>query len=107
MRIKTLFLNKRQKYNNIKQRCKRLFKKTGGSCVSKLAKISPQSFWRNVRTQYRQPVIDSSHVSMDDMYVHFSNLYGTLPTNENVNNGTQDFEIIYDYDVDLDLQLQR
>jgi hypothetical protein len=43
--------------------------------VSKLEKCNPNSFWKNVRTQYRQPTTEKSNISIDDMYIHFNSLH--------------------------------
>lgn len=97
---KNSFLNKRRMYINIKRCSKRKYLRQEGNRLNNLAKNNPKSFWKSIKSQYKQRNT-SPDVNINDLYEHFSNLYDNRQVNDNSSNEQHNEDInIYDEDLD-------
>ena len=48
------YISKKQQYNRIKNKCKKLYARKEGLRVSKLAKSDPKKSWQNVNLQVKK-----------------------------------------------------
>ena len=69
-------------------------------CIVNKANLNKLEIWKHIKTHSKSKTVNPTNVSLDEMFTHFSNLYGeqtskeqTLPQNDND---------IYIHDIDLD-----
>ena len=97
------FITRKRAYTSIKRKCKRNNIQSESKRISHLAKSNPKSFWKNVKAQYQKPKTETVNVSIDDMYMHFNDLYDSVPSSNHIN-VTSMTNDNYIYDDDLDIE---
>ena len=100
---KAAFLTKKRAYVLLKRNCKRNYNKLESKRISILAKTSPKLFWKNVKSQYQKAKNEPANVSINDMYIHFNDLYGSTTNDNHTDLNVMPHEN-YTNDNDLDIE---
>ena len=93
------FMDKRSNYNKIKQREKRIFMRNEGKKISSLARVEPKQFWKTIKRQYNNEILESESLNSNDIYEAFKNIYGN-DCNVEVDNSELFQQSINDTDLD-------
>ena len=93
------FLTSKTTYNNIKRTAKYKYKQLEGERLTHLAKDKPREFWKVIKKQYKKKSPLSNTLTVDDIYTHFNDLYGSTPEH---NNPEPEVHGIYDEDLDIE-----
>ena len=68
-------IDKKHIYIETIRRNKSKFKSSEGKRISNLAKTNPKSFWKHIKSTFRNKSLNPTNIKMDELFQHFKGLY--------------------------------
>jgi hypothetical protein len=89
------FVSERTKYNKVKKRARKRYKRSEGIRISKLGKGNSKEFWKSVKKLYSKQTNSQNGLEAEDFRKHFASLFDTQGDN-NVNVSDVEGDVIED-----------
>ena len=99
------FVRNRTKYNRIKTKAKKLYKRKEGQKLDDAAKKQPRKFWKKIKSLQKSKKACGKNLKIDDLFEHFRNMFANDADSQS-ENYTEENDIL-DPDLDLDISMEE
>ena len=96
-------IDKKHIYIQTIRRNKSKFKASEGKRISNLAKTNLKSFWKHIKSTFKNKTMNPTNIKIDELFQHFKSLYEIqkdADIQENENTQQSDTEIVFDDELD-------